>query len=296
MDIGRKIRRIFVLLTILIFGIVSCTKKEGSTGSSSKDDKVNRKYNRIVAIDPAAVEMIYMLGGEDRIAGIARLENSKIWPEDKTGKLESVGTFINPSLEKIISLKPDLVIASFHMSESVDANLKANNIEIRRIQAGSVEDIFKNFREIAVILGKEEEAERIIAEKKGKLEEIKKMETSERKGIFVIAPTPMRVFGKGTLPSDIMGMLNIRNIAEGMEGTSPTLTPEYIIKENPDVILTFVKNPDEIVKANPQIKDVNAVKERKFIVLETNQVLRGSPRTIDYISDIYRKVEKKDNN
>ena len=122
------------------------------------------------------------------------------------------------------------------------------------------------------------------------------METSERKGIFVIAPTPMRVFGKGTLPSDIMGMLNIRNIAEGMEGTSPTLTPEYIIKENPDVILTFVKNPDEIVKANPQIKDVNAVKERKFIVLETNQVLRGSPRTIDYISDIYRKVEKKDNN
>ena len=101
----------------------------------------------------------------------------------------------------------------------------------------------------------------------------------------------MRVFGKGTLPNDIMEMLNIKNIAAGMEGMSPTLTPEYIIKENPDIILTFVKNPQEIVKANPQIKDISAIKNTKFVVLETGQILRGSPRMIDYIADVYQKTK-----
>ena len=68
----------------------------------------------------------------------------------------------------------------------------------------------------------------------------------------------MRVFGKGTLPDSIMRLLNIQNISDNMPGNSPILTPEFLIKENPDVILTLVKNPEEIVKANPQIKDVSA--------------------------------------
>ena len=123
------------------------------------------------------------------------------------------------------------------------------------------------------------------------VEEIKKIDTTEKKGLFILAPTPMRVFGKGTLPNDIMEMLNIKNIAAGMEGMSPTLTPEYIIKENPDIILTFVKNPQEIVKANPQIKDISAIKNNKFVVLETGQILRGSPRMIDYIADVYQKTK-----
>ena len=106
MDIGKKIMGILVFLTILFLGTVSCTEKRGSSENDGKENKGNRKYNRIVVIDPAVVEMIYMLGGEDRIVGIAKLENSKIWPEDKTEELKSVGTFINPSLEKIISLKP----------------------------------------------------------------------------------------------------------------------------------------------------------------------------------------------
>jgi len=66
----------------------------------------------------------------------------------------------------------------------------------------------------------------------------------------------------------------------------------FLIKENPDVILTLVKNPEEIVKANPQIKDVSAIKNRKFIVLDSNQVLRGSPRIVDHIAEVYEKTGK----
>lgn len=291
----RNLTKYSLFILVLLFAVFSCGKKEEEKSKANAETKVNekseKKYDRIVVLDPAVVEMVYLLGGEDKLLGIAKLERSKIWPEEKTEKVESVGTFINPSLEKIIALKPDLVIESFHSSDAIDKSLSSNNIEIIKIQANSIEDIFKNFQKVAKILGKEKEAEKIIAEKRQKIEEIKKIDTTEKKGLFILAPTPMRVFGKGTLPNDIMEMLNIKNIAAGMEGMSPTLTPEYIIKENPDIILTFVKDPQEIVKANPQIKDISAIKNNKFVVLETGQILRGSPRMIDYIADVYQKTK-----
>ena len=291
----RNLTKYSLFILVLLFAVFSCGKKEEEKSKANAETKINeksgKKYDRIVVLDPAVVEMVYLLGGEDKLVGIAKLERSKIWPEEKTEKVESVGTFINPSLEKIIALKPDLVIESFHSSDAIDKSLSSNNIEIIKIQANSIEDIFKNFQKVAKILGKEKEAEKIIAEKRQKIEEIKKIDTTEKKGLFILAPTPMRVFGKGTLPNDIMEMLNIKNIAAGMEGMSPTLTPEYIIKENPDIILTFVKNPQEIVKANPQIKDISAIKNNKFVVLETGQILRGSPRMIDYIADVYQKTK-----
>ena len=291
----KKLTKYSLFILVLLFAVFSCGKKEDEKSKANAETKVNekseKKYDRIVVLDPAVVEMVYLLGGEDKLVGIAKLERSKIWPEGKTEKVESVRTFINPSLEKIIALKPDLVIESFHSSDAIDKSLSSNNIEIIKIQANSIEDIFKNFQKVAKILGKEKEAEKIIAEKRQKIEEIKKIDTTEKKGLFILAPTPMRVFGKGTLPNDIMEMLNIKNIAAGMEGMSPTLTPEYIIKENPDIILTFVKNPQEIVKANPQIKDISAIKNNKFVVLETGQILRGSPRMIDYIADVYQKTK-----
>ena len=291
----RNLMKYSLFILVLLFAVFSCGKKEDEKSKANAETKVNekseKKYDRIVVLDPAVVEMVYLLGGEDKLVGIAKLERSKIWPEEKTEKVESVGTFINPSLEKIIALKPDLVIESFHSSDAIDKSLTSNNIEIIKIQANLIEDIFKNFQKVAKILGKEKEAEKIIAEKRQKIEEIKKIDTTEKKGLFILAPTPMRVFGKGTLPNDIMEMLNIKNIAAGMEGMSPTLTPEYIIKENPDIILTFVKDPQEIVKANPQIKDISAIKNNKFVVLETGQILRGSPRMIDYIADVYQKTK-----
>ena len=291
----RNLTKYSLFILVLLFAVFSCGKKEEEKSKANAETKVNeksgKKYDRIVVLDSAVVEMVYLLGGEDKLVGIAKLERSKIWPEEKTEKVESVGTFINPSLEKIIALKPDLVIESFHSSDAIDKSLTSNNIEIIKIQANSIEDIFKNFQKVAKILGKEKEAEKIIVEKRQKIEEIKKIDTTEKKGLFILAPTPMRVFGKGTLPNDIMEMLNIKNIAAGMQGMSPTLTPEYIIKENPDIILTFVKDPQEIVKANPQIKDISAIKNNKFVVLETGQILRGSPRMIDYIADVYQKTK-----
>ena len=275
------------LLIISIF-IISCAKKNDENAKKRE----NKKYNRIVVLDPATVEMIYMLGAEDKIVGVANLERSKVWPEEKVAKLESVGTFMKPSLEKIIALKPDLVIMSALTDDNLNNGLKSNNIEAKRIQANSIEEIFTNFMEVAKMLGKENEANKIIAEKRAKLEEIKKMATGNKKGLFVMSASPLMVFGNDNLPNDIMKLLNIKNIAENQKGRNPIVTPEFIMKENPDIIITLLPNPAQIVATNPQLKNVNAIKNSKFIVVNSSQILRGSPRTIDQIQEIAKAVTK----
>ena len=277
----------FALLVISIF-VISCSKKNAENGKKGE----NKKYNRIVVLDPATVEMIYMLGAEDKIVGVANLERSKVWPEEKVAKLESVGTFMKPSLEKIIALKPDLVIMSALTGEELNNELKSNNIVAKRVQANSIEEIFTNFLEVAKMLGKENEANKIIAEKKAKLEEIKKIATGNKKGLFVMSASPLMVFGNDNLPNDIMKLLNIKNIAENQKGRNPIVTPEFIIKENPDIIITLLPNPSQIVTTNPQLKNVNAIKNSKFIVVNSSQILRGSPRTIDQIQEIAKAVAK----
>jgi len=285
----KVIRNSFYLaLLIISMFIISCAKKNDENAKKGE----NKKYNRIVVLDPATVEMIYMLGSEDKIVGVANLERSKVWPEEKVAKLESVGTFIKPSLEKIIALKPDLVITSALTDDNLNNGLKSNNIEAKRIQANSIEEIFTNFMEVAKMLGKENEANKIIAEKKAKLEEIKKMVTGNKKGLFVMSASPLMVFGNDNLPNDIMKLLNIKNIAENQKGRNPIVTPEFIIKENPDMIITLLPNPSQIVATNPQLKNVNAIKNSKFIVVNSSQILRGSPRTIDQIEEIAKAVTK----
>ena len=278
----------YLALLIISMFIISCAKKNAENGKKGE----NKKYNRIVVLDPATVEMIYMLGAEDKIVGVANLERSKVWPEEKVAKLESVGTFIKPSLERIITLKPDLVITSALTDDNLNNGLKSNNIEAKRIQANSIEEIFTNFMEVAKMLGKENEANKIIAEKKAKLEEIKKIATGNKKGLFVMSASPLMVFGNDNLPNDIMKLLNIKNIAENQKGRNPIVTPEFIIKENPDIIITLLPNPSQIVATNPQLKNVNAIKNSKFIVVNSSQILRGSPRTIDQIEEIAKAVTK----
>ena len=278
----------YLALLIISMFIISCAKKNAENGKKGG----NKQYNRIVVLDPATVEMIYMLGAEDKIVGVANLERSKVWPEEKVAKLESVGTFMKPSLEKIIALKPDLVIMSALTGEELNNGLKSNNIEAKRVQANSIEEIFTNFLEVAKMLGKENEANKIIAEKRAKLEEIKKMAASNKKGLFVMSASPLMVFGNDNLPNDIMKLLNIKNIAENQKGRNPIVTPEFIIKENPDIIITLLPNPSQIVAINPQLKNVNAIKNSKFIVVNSSQILRGSPRTIDQIEEIAKAVTK----
>ncbi len=282
-------KNIYLILLVLtaVFGIVSCSK---DTGEKTNNEKVI--YKKVVVLDPAAVEMFYLLNSEDKIVAIAPTQTSTIWPEEKTKELPSVGTFSKPSLEKIISYKPDFVILSY-ASAGLGKDLETHGIKSAVLQANSFDDIFNNFLEVGKLIGKEDEAQKIIAEKKEALEKMKEMGPIDKKGAFIYSTSPMMAFGEKSLPGEILKIFGVKNLTDDLSGDRPILTPEYLIKENPDFLLggMGIKTADEILNASPQIRETNAAKNNNILIVNSSVLLRGSPRIVDETIKLYNELK-----
>ncbi len=279
----------FFMIVLGTLGLISCGKEPEAKKEAVKETTV---YKKIVVLDPAVVEMLYLLNAEDRIAAVAHSQTTGIWPEDKTKDLPDVGTLAKPSLEKIISFSPDLVVLSIH-STGLAKDLEAHGIKTVSFPANSFDDIFNNFLEVGKLTGKEDEAQKITAEKKEKLEEIKKSEPLNKKGAFIYSASPMMAFGDNSLPGEVLKIYGAENLTDKVKGERPILTPEYVIEENPDFLLVGlgVTSEDEIVTANPQLKDTNAVKNKNIIKVNSQALLRGSPRIVDETMNLYEEIK-----
>ena len=279
----------FLMIVLGALGLISCGKEPEAKEEAAKETVV---YKKIIVLDPAVVEMLYLLNAEDRIAAVAHSQTTGIWPEDKTKDLPDVGTLAKPSLEKIISFSPDLVVLSIH-STGLAKDLEAHGIKTVSFPANSFDDIFNNFLEVGKLIGKENEAQKITAEKKEKLEEIKKSEPLNKKGAFIYSASPMMAFGENSLPGEVLKIYGVENLTDKVKGERPILTPEYVIEENPDFLLVGlgVSSEDEIVTANPQLKDTNAVKNKNIIKVNSQALLRGSPRIVDETMNLYEEIK-----
>ena len=279
----------FLMIVLGTLGLISCGKDSGKAEEAAAE---TAEYKKIVVLDPAVVEMIYLLNAEDRIAAIAHSQTTGIWPEEKTKDIPDVGTLSKPSLEKIISFSPDMVILSIH-STGLAKDLEANGIKTASFPANSFDDIFNNFLEVAKMIGKEEEAQKLITEQKEKLENIKKSEPLNKKGAFIYSASPMMAFGDKSLPGEVLKLYGVENLTDKVSGERPILTPEYIIEENPDFLLIGlgVNNEDEIITANPQLKDINAVKNKNILKVNSQALLRGSPRIVDETMKLYDEIK-----
>lgn len=278
-----------LLILISLFLLMACGNKNDL--SVVEENVEESQYNRVVILNPAVIEMMYLLGVEDKIVGISTLKRSKVWPEDKVSQLETVGEYINPSVEKIMSLEPDLIIAATHTSSELDNVMSANNVKVIRYEANTIQQIFDNFRDVARLFGKSEKAEEIISEKEKMLEEISELTTEKRKGLFLLSTEPIMGFGVNTLPNDIMKVLNVENIAEGLEGDAPILSAEYILQQDPDIVIVMAHGPAEVQLNHPQLQEVTAFKYKQFVPVDSGQILRGSPLIIDNIKKIYDEIQ-----
>ena len=241
----------------------------------------------LVLLDPAAVEIAYMLGVEDQIKGIARTEMSKIYPVEKTTKLKSVGSYIKPNIEQIVALEPELVVLSFH-SSGVGENLKALNIKSIEFNANSVNDICKNTKILGTHTDTKEKANELC---KG-LDEafMGKTALKGKKIISFFSSNPPMAFSSKTLPGDIYARLGMINLASGLPGDTPIVTNEYILEQDPDFIVIVGGDADSFLASNPMLKNIKAVKNNKIISAPMT-LLRGSPRISEVIDEIYQKMQ-----
>lgn len=286
-----------LILIMLIQTSLLALKIEDNNIVDQRGNKIEKKiYKKIVILDPAAVEVLYLLGGEDNIVAIGTTARSPIWPEEKTKKLPGVGSITKPSIEQILTYQPDLVILNA-MSENIISSLKERKLNYIMGIGSSFEEILQNLEVYGIIIGKDIEAKELSEEYRNKLSIIKnKIEKNKenKKGVFIYSTSPMMVFNSSSLPGEILKTLGIKNIADGIVGGRPILSPEYLITENPDFIAgaMSIKTKDDILNSNPFVKETKAGKTGAIFILDSNKILRPTPRVIDALEELEAEILK----
>ncbi|MEO0223532.1 MAG: helical backbone metal receptor, partial [candidate division WOR-3 bacterium] len=231
---------------------------------------------RVVSLVPSATEIIYLLNADSVLVGITNQDNYNKF---------KVGDMLNPDYEKIMKLKPNLIILTMPLQKKVLEEISKLNIDTLIISPQSIDDIFKDILRIGKVLRKEERALFLIDSLKNVLNEIKNNSKNfeNNKVFYEIWDNPLWTAGNKTFINDALKILNLKNIFEDREGYF-IVSEEEVIKRNPDIIIiahSNVKISD--VKNRKFWQNINAVKNNKIIFVDENSFNKPSPNIIKAI-------------
>lgn len=192
---------------------------------------------RIVSLAPNITEILYALGLEDRIVGVTNFCDV---PPRVREKLR-VGGMSNPSLEKVIASRPDLVVMTTDGNPKAFADtLRSFGIPTYIFRARTLWELPRSVRELGSFLGAREKADALADALQSTLLGLshRSAQPSRHKRVlFVVWPEPLIVAGGGTAIDDAIRLLGHDNIAAGAKMSYPKFSIEEVLRRSPDVIV-----------------------------------------------------------
>jgi len=281
------------LLTCVLVATLSALLPATVSARTVKDQTsrmVNLPENphRLVSLAPNITEIVYALGLGDELVGDT---DNCDFPPQATSK-PHVGTMVNPSLERIVALKPDLALGTPEANRRETADqLERLGIPVYGVTANTLEGTLASIEDLGKVLGRAAEATRLVAEMQARIDRIENRIKGqpEPKALFVVWYRPLITIGPHTFIADVIRAAGGVPIGENLKGEWPRLTLEELLPLDPDVILfpkteSFSPSLKEF-RGLPGWKDLRAVKDgRMYFVSET--IERSGPRLVDAMEEL----------
>ncbi len=241
-----------------------------------------RPPQRVVTLLPSLTETVCALGACSRLVGTDRHSD---WP-GSVATLPKLGGLDEAQVELIVRLHPDVVLLS--NAERVTARLGALGVPTFAVTSESYRDIAHGVRVVAQVLGVAEAGHRLNARIEGEVAAISQAARARRGALagprvyFEVDPTPYAA-GTGSFIGELLSRLGARNIVTPDLGPFPKLNPEYVVRQDPDVI--FAARPAAASLAQrPGWAGIRAVREQRVCVLDkqaNDTVVRPGPRVAE---------------
>ncbi|MFZ0962180.1 MAG: cobalamin-binding protein [Terriglobia bacterium] len=259
-------------------------------------DQTGRRVNlpdhprRLVSIAPSITETLFALGLGNRLVGDT--DYCDYPPQAKT--IPHVGAMLNPSLEKIVALRPDLVLGTDEANRRETADqLERLGIPLYGVTAHTVEGTLQSLEDVGHVLDWDQPAQKLVANLRARVAAVdRQVQGKPRpKVLFVVWYRPLITAGSTTFISDVIRRAGGVSISDDMTTEWPHMGLEDVLKRAPDVILfprtdTFSPGLDEFQKL-PGWRNLTAVKDHHlYFVSET--IMRPSPRLIDALEEVAR--------
>jgi iron complex transport system substrate-binding protein len=234
---------------------------------------------RIISLVPSATEMIYALGGEDRLVG--RTDFCDFPPAARTKT--SVGGMINPSLETMVALKPDLVIAtSAGNREETFQQLTRLGIPVYQVGADRVADVKEVARRLGIAIDRRVTAVREAVKPYGR-----------PKVLYVLWPDPLIVPGRSVLVTELIGLAGGESITARDAEEYPRYSLEAAVAKGPEVIILAnhgAKSGPIAIDRWKRLASLPAIKTGRIHSVDGNLMHRYGPRVLDGLDQLARAI------
>ena len=249
-------------------------------------------YRRIISLAPSVTESLYELGIDEELIA------NTVYCSDGNSKKEKIGTVTDPNIEKIISLNPDLIVAT------KEGNYKTVIDKLLRLKLTvyvmepylSFDDICTNFQKLADFLNKSNEARKIINDTKTEISILSNEAKNKYKEkiFWEVGANPIFTVGNKSFVNEYNKYINGINVFEYIDMRYPNISVESVIEKNPDIILLVNMgdvSDQEIYKWN-KYKNITAVKNNKIFLLEADDIFTPTPKKfLNGIKVLQEKLE-----
>ncbi|MBN1456669.1 MAG: cobalamin-binding protein [Sedimentisphaerales bacterium] len=285
-----------VLVAVSIVMIFS-----GTNQTPPVDDGVNNSNLRIVSLAPNITEMLFVLGVQDRLVG--RTDCCDYPPAAKN--IESVGGLGIANIEKLLSLKPDLLITPNEPEKEVYKLISQAGIKLLVVQAPNVQGMLDELFEIGQAVGRPELAKRVIAEMQAELDVVARLykgaDHDELPRVFIeISNDPLVTIGGRSFINDVVTRAGGVNVAAGISESYPCINPEKVIEWDPDVIIPcYMGNKENIaeqISGRIGWDGISAIRSGQiYSDFPGDLIMRGGPRLIEGIKILAQHLHGKSN-
>lgn len=288
----------FCLLSAIFLLLTNCQTKTATTNSISEtsremtDDlgrrvKIPAKVDRAVSLAPNLTEIIFAVDAGGKLVGDTTYCD---YPEEAK-KIQKIGDTMNPNLETIIALKPQVIfVSTASQIESFTKNLEAQNIAVFITNPKDLESIYSNIFQVGEILGKGENAKRLVDEMKRRVADVE-TRTNNSKDVrtFVqISPEPLFTIGKDSFITDLIARAGGISATADVPEQYPKYSKETALALQPEAII--LSESSDNATSNDVFKNSPAVKNNRVFKIEANLLSRPGPRVIDGLEQIAKAL------
>jgi iron complex transport system substrate-binding protein len=232
---------------------------------------------RIVSLIPATTEILFALGAGDKVVGRTRWDG---WPPEAL-QVPDLGDGIRPSIETVLSARPDLVVL-YASGDNRDAAaaLRSAGIAVISLRIDSIAQFERATLLLGNYAGAPDRARAVVDSVRGTLERVRAAALaaagdSARPTVFMLAwETPLMTIGSGSFLSELVDIAGGRNVFGDLEGPSPQIAFEEVLRRDPRFILGRPETAGKL-GASERWRQLPAVREGRVLVMDT--VIVGRP-------------------
>lgn len=292
-------RRPGLLASGLIAGVVTAGLSvlwRGAAGSGPIPPDPAPSWPRLVSLAPSITECLFAIGADDSLLGVT---DACDFPPAAT-VLPRVGSFTRPDLERILSIRPSVVLTSTRAPAPAREFLQKNGIRVIQIPMDRLEDIPRGLELLGDISGRGIEARVYAREWRRRLLELRSSRLSgPPKRVFLeIWHDPLTAPGASSFLTEAIEAAGGANVTADIPGEYIHVSPDHVVRARPEVIVLAhmgASTPSaEDISRRVGWGDLPAVRNQKIVNdIDPSLLLRPGPRLLEGIAALARKLEEK---